>query len=148
MTRKRFIKLLMADGYSRNEATEVAELVQKDNGTYAKSYDVIHAMKCFPELAEAINNLTQKWAEAFVRIADAVADGIKAFAQSFNEAMGAIDTMDVFKCPKCQREFTEKDLDEPPSYYDDDENEQGQHLWQVPLTCPYCGEEFWEEFWE
>ena len=56
--------------------------------------------------------------------------------------------MDSFKCPKCKRSFTENDLPEPPQYYDDDENEKGEYLWQVPLICPFCGEDFWDEFWE
>lgn len=87
MTRKRFIKLLMADGYSRNEAVEMAELVQKDNGTYAKTYEAIHALKCFPELAEAVHNLVDSWINTFAQVAEAAIEGVKAFIRRFNEIM-------------------------------------------------------------
>ena len=56
--------------------------------------------------------------------------------------------MRVFVCPICMQDFSEEDHEGPVTYYDDDENENGEHLWQVPLTCPFCGEEFCEEFWE
>lgn len=56
--------------------------------------------------------------------------------------------MDIFACHKCGKQFTEDDLNEKPEYHDDDEDEHGNHLWQVHLTCPHCGYDFWEEFWE
>ena len=38
MTRKRYIKLLMAQGYSRNEAHEFAREVAKRGGSYHDDY--------------------------------------------------------------------------------------------------------------
>lgn len=78
---------MMADGYSRNEAMEMAKLVQKDNGTYAKTYDVVHALKCFPELAEAVHNLVDSWINTFAQVAEAVIEGAKTFIRRFNEIM-------------------------------------------------------------
>ena len=39
MTRKKFIKYLMALGYDRNEANDVAELVQLAGYTYAAMWE-------------------------------------------------------------------------------------------------------------
>lgn len=41
MTRKRFIKLLMADGYSRNEANEFA-----DDAKEGYSYNFLYSLHC------------------------------------------------------------------------------------------------------
>lgn len=41
MTRKRFVKLLMADGYSRNEANEVA-----DDAKEGYSYKFLYSLHC------------------------------------------------------------------------------------------------------
>lgn len=38
MTRKRFVRLIMADGISRNTANKAAEMVQKKKGTYELAY--------------------------------------------------------------------------------------------------------------
>lgn len=41
MTRKRFVKLLMADGYSRNEANEVA-----DDAKEGYTYNFLYSLHC------------------------------------------------------------------------------------------------------
>ena len=55
---------------------------------------------------------------------------------------------DTFNCPKCKKEF---DSDNPKCearYYDDDEDENGNHRWDVSLKCPFCNYDFWEEVWD
>lgn len=49
----------------------------------------------------------------------------------------------TFTCPKCRKQFSESE--DNSDWYDDDEYEDGSHLWDVSLTCPYCGHGFWEE---
>ena len=38
MTRKRFVKLLMADGYSRNKANAIARKTIADGNTYGSQF--------------------------------------------------------------------------------------------------------------
>ena len=55
---------------------------------------------------------------------------------------------DVFTCPKCNKEF---DSDNPKCearYYDNDEDDNGNHRWDVSLKCPFCNYDFWEEVWD
>ena len=46
MTRKRYIKLLMACGYSRNTAVKHARLLQKWHGSYRDSAENLERMFC------------------------------------------------------------------------------------------------------
>lgn len=53
MTRKRFIKLLMAEGYSRNEANELA--MDVDEGF---SYDELYCIHCaMPQIIDIIGRI-------------------------------------------------------------------------------------------
>lgn len=82
MTRKRFIKLLMASGYSRNEACATARLVPGDS-TYANTYATIMVMKAIPSLSDAISSM----AETVGRLCAAVTEGVAAFIEAFNNSM-------------------------------------------------------------
>lgn len=85
MTRKRFIKLMMADGYSRNEAMEVAQQVQ-GVGSYVQTYLALHVLKTVPSLQAQIEQL----AETCGRVIRAFADALGAFTRTFNESMDAL----------------------------------------------------------
>lgn len=54
--------------------------------------------------------------------------------------------MDLVKCEKCNEEF--ELTEENSKWYDDYENENGEHKFDVLITCPHCKNEFWEEIWE
>lgn len=84
MTRKRFVKLMMADGYSRNEALDVAERVQGD-GSYEQTYRALHTLKSLPNLQQSISEA----AETAGRIIRAFAEAMGAFVRVFNESMEA-----------------------------------------------------------
>ena len=88
MTRKRFIKLLMANGYSRNGANEIAADALKDGYSYAEAYD--HVTRLLPlieafskRLPDAIRAAT----EAIAKIATAAVEASRAFVDAFNAAM-------------------------------------------------------------
>lgn len=84
MTRKRFVKLMMADGYSRNDALEIAQRVQ-GGGSYHQTYLALHAIKQLPNLQDSIHQA----AETCGRILRAFADALGAFARTFRESMEA-----------------------------------------------------------
>lgn len=85
MTRKRFVKLCMARGYSRNEAQELALDARQKGRSYAEAMGIVDASRVvFPQLAGAIAEIG--------RVAAAVAEGLaaaaEAFFAAFNRAMG------------------------------------------------------------
>lgn len=56
MTRKRFIKLLMAKGIQRNEAAKTANLYNARKIPYSRAIIVASVSHSFAELAKAIKN--------------------------------------------------------------------------------------------
>lgn len=49
-------------------------------------------------------------------------------------------------CEKCKKEIELKPGNS--KWYDDDENELGEHKWDVAVDCPICGYHFWVEVWD
>lgn len=62
MTRKRFVKLLMADGYSRNDANEHTELVHARKGSYKRAYNAI----LFAKHMASMGAISKKTADALL----------------------------------------------------------------------------------
>lgn len=54
MTRKRFVKLLMARGYSRNEATTLAQCAVRTRSTYDTMYFAVRLKDGDSELMQAV----------------------------------------------------------------------------------------------
>lgn len=55
---------------------------------------------------------------------------------------------DIFTCPKCNEKFDADDCGCKPEYYEDNEDECGNHKWDVFVICPHCAYEFWDEVWD
>lgn len=88
MTRKRFIKLLMAEGYSRNSANNIAGDVLKDGRSYAEAYDQItRLLPLMQAMAAPIADAVKKMTEAIGRVTRAVAEAVSAAAEAFSAAM-------------------------------------------------------------
>lgn len=88
MTRKKFIKLLMSQGYDRNGAYAMAELVRAKNLPYATGYKAARVTKhmidnTIPKLIEAMRPAI----EEIKRTVKACAAGIEAFGRAYREAM-------------------------------------------------------------
>ncbi len=85
MTRKRFVKLLMAQGYSRNDAREVAMSVIARKKSYADAYREIEEVSTFflPSLADTL----ERTVAAFSRLANAFGVAANAFVDAFHAAM-------------------------------------------------------------
>ena len=96
MTRKRFVKLLMADGYSRNEANKLATDVQYCGLSYSTAYrtesDMRGAIIKFKNIGftagrDAFRNI----AEAAVKVVSAIAKAANAFAETYTAEMEALN---------------------------------------------------------
>ena len=92
MTRKRFVKLLMADGYSRNQANTIAASAQRVGLTYSNAYraesntlDALAKIKDIDitALCDAIRNI----AEAATKVASAIAKAAAAFAETYRKEL-------------------------------------------------------------
>ena len=91
MTRKRFVKLLMAEGYSRNSANTLADDVIADGYSYAEGYShVIRILPLVEALAGPLADAAQKAADALGRVARAVGEAASAAVQAFSAAMSRI----------------------------------------------------------
>lgn len=90
MTRKRFVKLCMARGYSRNEAQELALDVRNDGRSYAEAMGMADAARIVvPQLAEAVAGAFASLGRMAAAAATGIAAACDAFSSAFNRAMQA-----------------------------------------------------------
>lgn len=90
MTRKRFVKLAMANGYSRNSANRIAEQVNSAGKSYADAYKALAAVKKLAvTLSPALSEAMAKATEAMGRFAKAIGEAIPAFAKAFSATMAS-----------------------------------------------------------
>lgn len=82
MTRKRFTKLLMAQGYSRNEAARYATRARVVGHSYEEEYYLIN-IKYMQIIGEAVRNAMQ----TISKIVNAVGAGVTAFYRAYADAM-------------------------------------------------------------
>ncbi len=88
MTRKRFVKLLMAEGYSRNDANDIADEVLEDGFSYAEAYDHITRMLPLVQaILPAVSDVVHQAAETIGRLAGAVCEAASAAVKAFTAAM-------------------------------------------------------------
>lgn len=88
MTRKRFVKLLMAEGYSRNSANKIADDVLADGLTYAEGYDmVIRLQPLIDSLTASLPEAIRYVTEAISKFAIAIGEAAGAFVDTFKAAM-------------------------------------------------------------
>ena len=92
MTRKRFVKLLMADGYSRNHANSVAASAQRCGMKYSNAYNLEQALLAakidftkinIDAMCEAIRQIV----DMATKVSLAIAKAAGAFAKAFRENM-------------------------------------------------------------
>lgn len=91
MTRKRFIKLLMSQGYDRNKANEIANEARSRKVPYATFYYTDAQARLlssfgFISIDEARRAFLEA-AKTMQRIASGFAAGVEAFSRAFSNAM-------------------------------------------------------------
>lgn len=94
MTRKRFVKLLMADGYSRNKANSIAKQTAADGDTYGSRYWYLQFGNqfpdvAFPELKAAIGEVTEMLMEIIPTVFNAI---VELFPLAIQQASQRIAT--------------------------------------------------------
>lgn len=86
MTRKRFVKLLMARGYSRNDANQAALTAISNGHTYEGVYFAVRVNDGDAEAVEAVR-------EACVRIAQAAALVSRAIMEAAQKAADGLPSI-------------------------------------------------------
>lgn len=93
MTRKRFVKLLMAKGYDRNEANQIAK-DGKMARTYAERYFLISFHLDFPNHMEALRETSNRVCAEIAKAAQEAIGEIARIAQVITEAIpGIVESM-------------------------------------------------------
>lgn len=93
MTRKRFVKLLMARGYDRNEANQIAK-DGKMGQTYAERYSLISFYLDFHGNMESVREALDRICAAIAKLAQPAVQAIASIAQSITDATpGIIENM-------------------------------------------------------
>lgn len=87
MTRKRFIKLLMSKGYSRNDAAEMAAEVPGSGQSYIEAYIRADIYNRLVNNFSGIGEAAQRMSVALAKIVQAFAAGMDAFGKAYREAM-------------------------------------------------------------
>lgn len=85
MTRKRYTKLLMAQGWSRNSANELAEYARKKGISYQAAIDKFpFSPERIAELSTQLCDSLHSIGDALKRFVDAFSAGLGAFVEKFN----------------------------------------------------------------
>lgn len=85
MTRKRFVKLLMAKGYDRNEANATAEYARMSGRSYAEAYKVHPAS--VSNLMDIIGPALHNFGVQLEKMANALSKAVAAFGEAYKDAM-------------------------------------------------------------
>lgn len=87
MKRKKFVKMLMADGYTRNTANAMAEIVVNKGQSYQKAYD---ALTYFGKIKKSLINGIVPIAKEIEKIVKAVSAGVQAFSDKFRQEISKV----------------------------------------------------------
>lgn len=85
MTRKRFVKFCMANGYSRNAANNIAKEVNSKGKSYAEVYAAVKKLSV--ALGPALSETVERVNKAFTKITNALSAGLAAFTKEYAAAM-------------------------------------------------------------
>lgn len=76
MTRKRFVKLLMADGYSRNKANSIARETSAEGVSYSIKYVCLWVVNACPDVTGMTNAAIEKMVDVIVDVIPCVVQAI------------------------------------------------------------------------
>lgn len=95
MTRKRFIKLMMAQGYTRNQCERMANGVVKTGYSYRETYNLamgFHSL--WPKVYPGLEKLAEKLREFFHWLFESVRKTTEAFVNVVNNAFSDLEKGD------------------------------------------------------
>lgn len=90
MTRKRFVKLLMAEGYSRNKANSIARETSTEGWSYSLKYYFLDFVNKCPDFTEMTNTAIKKMVDVIVDVIPSVVEAIMTLMPA---AVEAVQTM-------------------------------------------------------
>lgn len=132
MTRKRFVKLLMSQGYSRNGANEIAIASRAIKDSYEEAYrhyTNLNSLSAHVQpLTEALNSLTK----AVTKIVSSFGVAASAFSSAFSVAMQEPDPFGGV-CHRCGGTGLEKRMQSMATF--DGPSVRGPDLFGI---CPRC----------
>lgn len=92
MTRKRFVKLLMADGYSRNAANTAAMIARSRGIEYGTAYKANEiGLKLDAAGVDALCNAVKNIVDIATKVAWAISKAVCAFAETYTKEMEKIN---------------------------------------------------------
>lgn len=94
MTRKRFVKLLMAEGYSRNDANSIARDTSAEGWTYSLKYCCLGVVNSFPEITVMPTRTIVKMVDLIVETLPSMIQAIIDLAQASVEAVQSIKALE------------------------------------------------------
>lgn len=92
MTRKRFIKLMMAHGYTRNQCERMANSITKTGYSYRETYNLamgFHSM--WPRIYPSIERAARAIAEFFHCLSAWVVRAAETFAKAISTAFSDLE---------------------------------------------------------
>ena len=88
MTRKRFVKLMMARGYDRNGANKLADEARRTNQSYQAYDDFYNSFeRTLSDAAYSVGEPFPKVVELVAKVARAFGESARVFAEKFSEIM-------------------------------------------------------------
>lgn len=95
MTRKRFIKLMMTQGYTRNQSERMANGVVKTGYSYRETYNLAMGFRSlWPKVYPGLEKLAEKLGEFFHWLYVSVEKAAKAFVEVVNNAFADLERRD------------------------------------------------------
>lgn len=90
MTRKRFIRLVMAHGIQRNEAQRMAWVANISHSSYAEAYDAIRVVLVFRRMGASFAAASCKLREAAIK----AGESIRTLVANMNAFTGGMNNED------------------------------------------------------
>lgn len=131
MTRKRYVKLLMSHGVSRNRANELAQRT-RNKGNYADGYKMWKLVNDLGAPMEAIGETFRRFSETVSRVASAICVAASAFSSALTVAMQEPDPFGG-RCHRCGGTGVERQMQSLATF--DGPSVRGPDLLGI---CPRC----------
>lgn len=87
MTRKKYVKRLMGEGHSRNEANAMAREVVEEGRSYQEDYDELADWFALGIDLDALNDAFRKFGEATSKVCNALSAAFAAFGETLREGL-------------------------------------------------------------
>lgn len=97
MTRKRFVKMMMANGYGRNEANTLADFANIKGQSYEKAYEetVLFVNYWNGINIEALTENIRSMCETVKKMTIAMSAAAEAFGRAFRDKMAELDEVEA-----------------------------------------------------